>query len=246
VVPDPAALPGFVPVPATPVLDTALGSGAGSTAGCRLLAGRALYPRVVVPGAPADARWAVMGVRSTSNAPAQLLGWSSGGPRPTGLLHTPIGTTTGTLLVPLASDGTVGLATTLGAAPVAAQVLGYVRGDPVLSPAVPVAPATSTAPAPSVRASAPRAVRASSTRRAVTTRWKAPRRAGDSAIVGYQVQALTSKARGAAVAGTCTAGAKERRCTIRGLKPGKRYWMSVSVANAAGSTWAKRRPVRVR
>jgi hypothetical protein len=245
VVPDPAAVPGFVPVAATPVLDTALGAGAGLTAGCRMLAGRALYPRVVVPGAPADARWAVLGVRSTSNAPAQLLGWSAGGPRPSSLLATPMGTTTGTLLVPLASDGTVGLATTLGAAPVAAQVLGYVRGDPVLTQ-VPVTPATTASPTPSVRASKPRAVRASTSRRAVTTRWKAPTRSGDSAIVGYQVQALTSKVRGAAVAGTCTAGPKERRCTIRGLQRGKRYWMSVSVANAAGSTWAKRRAVRVR
>lgn len=243
VVPDPAAVPGFVPVPATPVLDTAAGVGPGLTAGCRMLAGRALFPRVVVPGAPADARWAVLGVRSTSNAPAHLLGWSSGAPRPAALLPTPMGTTSGTLLVPIASDGTVGLGTTLGAAPVAAQVLGYVRGDPVLAP-----PATPTTPSAvsTVRASTPRAVRASSRKRAVTTRWKAPARVGDSAIVGYQVQALTSKARGAAVAGTCTAGPKQRSCTIKGLTRGTRYWMSVSVTNTAGSTWAKRRPVRVR
>jgi hypothetical protein len=30
------------------------------------------------------------------------------------------------------------------------------------------------------------------------------------------------------------------------LKKGRKYWMSVSVANAGGASWAPRRPVKVR
>jgi hypothetical protein len=243
VVADLATVPGLVPVAPTTVLDTAAGVGGNLAAGCRLLAGRALHPRAVVPGAPVDARWAAVAVRSTSNAPAHLVGWSSGAARPRTLLGTPIGTTAGTLLVPIASDGTIGLGTTLGSAAVAAQVVGYLPGEPVTT--VPAAPTTPSAVA-TVRPTKPRSVRASSSRRAVVTRWKAPKRAGDAPITGYRVQALSSKARGAAVAGTCTTGPAKRSCTIRGLKKGTKYWMSVSVTNAAGTTWAARRAVRVR
>jgi hypothetical protein len=240
VVPDLAAVPGLVPVPATTILDTTAGLGAGLAAGCRMLAGRSLYPQSLVTGAPMGARWAAVAVTSQSNAPAQLVAWSAGAVRPASLLATPIGTTGGTLLVPIASDGTIGLGTTLGAARATAQVVGYVVGDPVVG-----APAGQSAGVDQ-RPSKPRAVRARSARRAVTTRWRAPASIGSAPLVGYRVEALTSAKRGAKVAGSCSATPEARSCTISGLKRGKKYWMSVSVANAAGSTWASRRAVRVR
>lgn len=65
-------------------------------------------------------------------------------------------------------------------------------------------------------------------------------------MTGYRVQALTSKKKGARSAGSCTVGPKKRSCTIKGLTRGRTYWMSVSVANEAGRTWAARKSVRVR
>jgi hypothetical protein len=181
-------------------------------------------------------------VATTSNAPGHLLAWSSGGSRPGSLLGLPIGAGGGTVLVPIASDGTIGLATTLGAAVVSAQVVGYVRGEPVAAPP----PTTTPVAAAGARPSKPRAVSARGARRAVAARWKAPRSAGGSALTGYQVQALASRARGARVLGACTTAPSVRRCTIKGLPKGKRVWISVSVANAAGATWAARKAVRVR
>jgi hypothetical protein len=156
---------------------------------------------------------------------------------------TPIGTTTATVLVPLASDGTIALGTTLGAANLSAQVVGYVM-DPGAATQAPAAPPPP--PAEVERPSKPRSVTARSSRGAVTTRWKAPVRPGGAPITGYRVEALTSAKRGAAVAGTCTTDQAARACTITGLKKGRKYWMSVSVANAGGASWAPRRPVKVR
>ena len=251
VVTDLAGVGGLVPVAPTTILDTSAGAGAGLAGGCRLLAGRSLFPRAAGTGVvPAGVRWAAVTVTSTSNAPASLAAWSSGATKPAGVVGTPIGTTTSTLLVPIASDGTIGLATTLGAAHLTAQVVGYVPGDPVTTTSTGTtatgSTASKTAAAKSSRPSKPRSVTAKSARRAVTTRWKAPKSAGSTAIVGYRVEALTTAKKSAKVAGACTTKSSARRCTIAKLKKGKRYWMSVSVANAAGSTWAARKPVRVR
>lgn len=240
VIGDLATVPGLVPVPATTILDTAAGAGAGLTGSCRALAGRSLYPQSVVAGAPSGARWAAVSVTSSSNAPAHLVAWSSGGTRPATLLATPLGTTSATLLVPIALDGTIGMGTTLGAANLTAQVVGYVVGDPVVG-----AP-TDQSGDQAQRPSKPRKVRATSARRSVTTRWKAPTSIGSAPLLGYRVEALTSAKRGAKVAGSCAAAPEQRSCTIKGLKRGKKYWMSVSVSSAAGSTWAARKSVRVR
>lgn len=242
VVPDLGAVPGAVPVAPTPILDTRAGVGAGLTGSCRALAGRSLHPVAVVPGAvPAGAGAAVLQVTSSSNAPATLAAWSSGSPRPPGQITTPIGTTSATVVVPLASDGSIALGTSLGAANLSATVIGYAPGASSFSVAAP-------APPPQVidRPSKPRSVSARSARRAVTTRWKAPKSVGGAALTGYRVEALTSSRRGASVAGSCTAAPTERSCRITGLKKGRKYWMSVSVANPGGATWAPRKKVRVR
>jgi hypothetical protein len=248
VVTDLATVAGLVRVAPIPLLDTAAGSGAGLSSGCRVLAGRALFPGAAPPVVPDGVRWAAVQVTSTSNAPARLAAWSSGAARPSGQVSAPIGRTTATMLVPVASDRTIGLGTSLGAATLSASLVGYVPGEPTITdPPAPVV--TTPPPAPDAsaqRPSKPRAVKAKSARRAVTTRWKAPTSQGSAPITGYRVQALTSKKKGAAVAGTCTAGPSARSCTIKGLRKGKKYWMSVSVTNAAGSSWAARKSIRVR
>lgn len=231
---DPARVKGLVTVPANLILDTARGAGAGLSGGCRLRSGRALFPTARVAGVvPPRADGVLLRVTSTSNAPTRLAVWSSGGTRPTGQLVTPIGTTTATVLVPVASDGTVALGTAMGAARVTAAVVGYV-GDAAGAPQV------------ATRPSVPRSVKVRSAKRSVTTRWKAPRTDGGAAITGYRVEALASAKKGARVIGSCTASAGKRRCTISGLTKGTRYWMSVSVGNEVGRTWAKRVKVRVR
>jgi Fibronectin type III domain len=194
---------------------------------------------VRVAGVPADARWAAVRVTSTSNAPARLAAWSSGSRASSVQVGTPIGTTTATVMVPIASDGTIGLSTSMGSARVAAWVVGYLGGSPSTSPAPAPAPKASL---PSV----PRKVKAVPKRRKVKTRWKAPKSDGGAAITGYRVEALVSARKGAAVAGACTTSAKKRKCTIKGLVKGRAYWMSVSVGNSAGRTWAKRVRVVVR
>ena len=240
VVPDLSAVPGAVPVTPTAILDTRAGVGAGLTGSCRSRAGRSLYPTAAVAGlVPAGTGAVVLQVTSSSNAPASLAAWSSGSPRPPGQVATPIGTTTATVVVPLASDGSVALGTSLGAANLSATVIGYAPGSSTFSVAAP-------APAPIARPSKPRSVRVKTARRAVTTRWKAPSRSGGAALTGYRVEALMSSKRGAAVAGACSAAPTARSCTITGLKKGRKYWMSVSVANPGGATWAARKKVRVR
>ncbi len=244
VVPDLSAVPGAVPVTPTVILDTRAGVGAGLQGSCRSLAGRALYPTAAVAGVmPPGVGAVVLQVTSASNAPATLAGWSSGAARPAGQVPTPIGTTTATMVVPIASDGTVALGTSLGAANLTATVIGYAPGSGTVPAA---APAPAPAPATIARPSKPRSVSAKSARRSVTTRWKAPRAVGGAALTGYRVEALMSAKRGARVAGSCTTTPKARTCTIKGLKKGRVYWMSVSVANPGGATWAARKKVRVR
>ncbi|MCU0262160.1 MAG: fibronectin type III domain-containing protein [Candidatus Nanopelagicales bacterium] len=243
VVPDLSAVPDVVPVTPTPILDTRAGVGAGLTTSCRALAGRALYPSAVVPGlVPPGVGAVVLQVTSASNAPATLATWSSGSPRPPGQVPTPIGTTTATVVVPLASDGSIALGTSLGAANLSATVIGYAPGASAFSTPTPEVPA----PEAVARPSKPRSVSVKSARRSVTTRWKAPSRIGGAALTGYRVEALVSRSKGARVAGTCTAAPTARSCRITGLKKGRTYWMSVSVTNSGGTTWAARKKVRVR
>ncbi len=242
VVPDISAVPGAIPVTPTAILDTRAGVGAGLTTSCRSLAGRSLYPSAAIAGlVPEGVGAVVLQVTSSSNAPATLATWSSGAPRPPGQVSTPIGTTTATVVVPLASDGSIGLGTSLGAANLSATVIGYAPGASRFAVAVP-------APAPPAvaRPSKPRAVSAKSARRAVRTKWKAPRTVGGADLTGYRVEALTSAKKGASVAGSCSTAPAVHSCTIKGLKKGRKYWMSVSVANAGGATWAARKKVRVR
>ncbi len=137
---DLAAVPGLVEVPAVPVLDTAVGSGAGLSGPCRLASGRILHASVAA-AVPDSASAVALRVTSTSNAPARLAIWSSGAVRPAGQLATPLGTaTSATVLVPVASDGTVALATSLGAAAVRAEVVGYATGDVTVPPPPPPPP----------------------------------------------------------------------------------------------------------
>lgn len=265
VVADPAVVPGLVPVPATSVLDTAAGAGAGLVGSCRLQGGRSLFPSAAVPGlVPAGARAVALSLTVSSNTASRLSVWSSGGTRPVGQVSVPMGTSTWTVLVPPASDGSVGISTSSGAADVSARVVGHVPGDPgtvVRTDTSGQGGGDSTGGASSggassggateppvevARPSKPRAVTAKSARRAVTTRWKAPTSAGGAPVTGYRVQALTSSRKGASVAGTCRAAPGARSCTIKGLKKGRKYWMSVSVTNAGGTSWAPRRAVRVR
>ncbi len=241
-VPDLGAVPGAVPVTPTLILDTRAGVGAGLTGSCRSLAGRSLYPNAAVAGlVPVGIGAVVLQVTSESNAPAALAAWSAGASRPTGQVATPIGTTTATVVVPMASDGSVGLGTSLGAANLSATIVGYAPGASTFS-----MPAPAPAPQPVARPSKPRSVSVRAARRTVTTRWKAPRTAGGAALTGYRVEALSSSRRGASVVGTCTTVPTVRKCAITGLKKGRTYWMSVSVANPGGATWAARKKVRVR
>jgi hypothetical protein len=236
-----AAVPGAVAVTPTVILDTRAGTGAGLTQSCRVRAGHSVFPRAAVPGlVPQGAAAAVLEVTSVSNAPAKLVGWSSGVPRPAGQAVTPIGTTLTTLVVPIASDATVGLSTTLGAANIVARLVGYLP-DPETSRSAPP-----PAPPQAERPSKPRSVKARSSKKVVRTSWKKPARTGGSPVTGYRVQALVSKGKGTRVAGTCTAAPTARSCRITGLKKGRTYWMSVSVTNVVGATWAPRKKVRVR
>lgn len=248
VVADPMTVNGFVKVTPYTVLDTRAGSGAGLSATCRMLAGRSLYPNVAArPGGsvPTGAQSVVLKVTSSSNAPARLSAWSSGGTRPWGQAATGIGSTTVTMVVPLASDGTIGLGTSLGAANITAQVIGFAPGSGSFVVVTEPDPAPEVVPAAVARPSKPRKVRTKAFKRAVRTKWRVPNSDGGAPLLQYRVEALKSKKRGATVAGTCYAEPTVLTCRIKGLKKRKKYyWMSVSVSNEAGWTWANRRKVR--
>lgn len=244
VVADLAAVPGLVAIDPVTILSTARGVGAGLVEPCRILAGRAVHARAAVGGVPEGAAAVAVRVSASSNAPGRLVGWSSGTYRPGGGLPLAIGSTSGTLLVPLSSQGTIALGPTIGAANVTAKVVGYVMAavtpPPVVQPPAPEPPAPVLAPP-----GRPQKVSVRAARRAVVTSWWAPVGAATAQITGYRVQALRSSLPGASVAGSCKVGPTKRRCTITGLRSGRTYWMSVSVSNPAGRTWAPRKKVRV-
>ncbi len=260
---NPGAVTGVRAVTAVTALDTARGVGGGLTTGCRAIRGRILYANAHSAAVPKAARWAMVRVTALSNAPATVHAWSAGGTRPATGMAAGMGSSTGTALVPVASDGTIAVATTLGAARLLVQVVGYATGTPgvpaaalVPAPAPapsptakPTAPAPSAKPAPvpvdATRPGVPRKVKATAKGRTVTTKWKAPKTDGGTPVTGYHVQALASSRKGAAVLGSCTAAATKRKCKVSGLKRGRSYWMSVSVTNAEGTTWAPRRKVTV-
>ncbi len=254
VVPSAAHVSNLVRVSKRRILETRSGIGAGLNSPCRVLAGRSLYPSAIVSGVPAGATHAVLKVKSWSNAPARLSVWSSGGTRPRGQVSTPIGATTSIVVVPLASDGSIGLSTSLGAANLKAWVLGYTTGtasvsapNPVEDAPVVVEPAPEVIVAPVIsRPTSPVNVTARTLkyRKGVKTMWEAPKGDGGSPVTGYVVEALRSKKKGASVAGSCTVGPAKRACKIKKLRK-RKYWMSVSVSNEAGRTWAQRVKVRV-
>ena len=248
VIADPTTISGFVRVTPYTILDTRAGSGAGLGATCRVLAGRSLYPNVAASSggsAPKGAQSVVLQVTSASNAPARLSAWSSGATRPWGQAVTGIGSTTVTMVVPLASDGSIGLGTSLGAANITAQVIGFAPGAGSLVVVAEPDPAPEPEPAAVTRPTKPRKVQTKAFSRAVRTKWKAPRTDGGASLLQYRVEALKGKKRGAKVAGTCYAEPTVLKCKIKGLKKRKKYyWMSVSVSNEAGWTWANRKKVR--
>jgi hypothetical protein len=236
---DPASLPTLVPVAPETVLDTAAGIGAAP--GCRLLAGRVLYPQVRLRTAPVGAPWAVISATTHSNAPANLLAWSSGAERPGQLLGSPIGSTSATLAVPIAADGTIAVATSLGAARVVIQVIGYLLTEPGAPSPVITPPTSATAP------SRPRDVAATSPRgRTITVRWQEPADSGSAAVASYRARALVKAKKGARAAGSCTVGPQERKCRIRGLKAGRKYWVVVVARTPDGVSRSRRNAVTVR
>jgi hypothetical protein len=125
---DPAAIPGLVMIEPTTVLDTA--TGAGLAGPCRLLAGRTLRLDVRSAIAGTNARVVALQLTARSNAPAHMAFWSSGRSRPPGQVELPIAAdTSATILVPVASDATVSLATSMGAVTARARVIGYLNND---------------------------------------------------------------------------------------------------------------------
>jgi len=151
------------------------------------------------------------------------------------------------MVVPLASDGSIGLSTSLGAANITAQVIGFApgAGSFVVVAEPDPAPEPEAEPTAVSRPTKPRKVKTKALTRAVRTKWKAPRTDGGAPLLQYRVEALKSKKRGAKVAGTCFAEPTALNCRIKGLKKRKKYyWMSVSVSNEAGWTWANRKKVR--
>lgn len=143
----------MVPVTAVRVLDTTIGQGVDVR--CRLQQDRwsgdshRLFPKVVgVGGIPASG---VTGVRvrvvaKQSNAPSNLRVWSPGMSKSEIVARVGInGDAGGEATVPVASDGTIALATSAGATDVIVDVLGYFTAT-ASGPAPVPAPADSAAP----------------------------------------------------------------------------------------------------
>ena len=149
----------MVPVTAVRVLDTTIGQGTDGR--CRLQQDRwsgdshRLFPKVVgVGGIPATG---VTGVRvrvvaKQSNAPSNLRVWSPGMSKSEIVARVGInGDAGGEATVPVASDGTIALATSAGATDVIVDVLGYFTGTgsgQAPAPAPTPAPADSAPPKP--------------------------------------------------------------------------------------------------
>ncbi len=129
---DPTTLPGFVKVGPKTIINTRTGFGYRGTLGspCRLLAGRTLFPRVRL--VPPDAEAVVLKVIAESNAPSRLSVWSSGAEKPRGQIYTPIGVRKRKMVVPIASDGTVAVSTSVGASRIRIRVIGYLPDADVL------------------------------------------------------------------------------------------------------------------
>ncbi len=238
-------------IPPAVVLDTPAGKGAGLSKSCRVLAGRTLYPQVRVSGfVPKTAKAVAVRVSASSNAPAVLNVRSSRTARAAQLAIGP-GVTSALVLVPVASNGTIAISTTRGAANVGVSVVGYLGSALPKRATTPVAvkpttPTTGTSPAPGVtRPSQARSITATAGGTTVTTAWKEPTSAGGDEGLTYRVEALASSLKGAKVLGTCMAGTAESSCAITGLATGRTYWMSVSVGNSAGRTWSPRKAVRL-
>ncbi|MGV1003250.1 MAG: fibronectin type III domain-containing protein [Candidatus Nanopelagicales bacterium] len=291
IVTDLSAVTGLTRVESTLTWDTA--TGVGLPAACRLLAGRARPIDLLATGALGKrARVAALEVSVNTNAPTSVALWSSGRSQPAGQITAGIGTpATAVILVPLSSLGTVGIATSQGAANVSVKLVGYLDTD-LSGPAAPadfappasrisddsarsavgsVAATASPTPTPAdiasptpnataettptpeasvaqagVKPGAPRTIRVSSAKKVVTTRWSAPAMSGSHPITSYRVAALRDPSQPSKVAGSCTAGPQARSCQIKGLQKGAKYWMSVRVSTAAGSTWAAKKQVRVK
>lgn len=243
---DLAAVPGLVPLAATVVLDTA--SAVGVPAPCRLLAGRSLPVSAVVGGLGPDARGVALEVAVRSNAPAKVAVWSAVAAQPAGQIAVPIGESTATILVPLSSRGTVAFATSQGAAALTVRLVGFVRHDlpEVVAPpatSVELRPAGAEVTQPS-KPTAPRALRVQGRKKALGAAWRAPARAGSSPITNYQVTVRRGK--GKKIAGSCTTAATRRTCTVKGLRRGATYAVSVRAVTAVGASAALVKRVRVR
>ena len=141
------------------VLDTAAGVGVPSR--CRLEQDRfsgdshRLYPKVIGVGDVPNSGVSGVKVRITavnSNAPAKIRAWSPGQSKSQVAVTVGINATAASeVVVPVASDGTIALATSAGATDVVVEVLGYYRSGangPAASTGPVQSPKPSLAPVP--------------------------------------------------------------------------------------------------
>ena len=148
-----------IAIPPVRVLDTR--AGLGVPARCRVASGPKASTRVSakvlgVGGVPTTGvTGAVVRVSVlTPNAPAQISAWSSGQPSPQVVANATIATdVAGEAVVPVASDGSIGIVISQGDADLVVEVLGYVTGStadwtPVPAAVVPAAASTAAVPAP--------------------------------------------------------------------------------------------------
>lgn len=98
---------------------------------------------------------------------------------------------------------------------------------------------------PAKKASAPTAVRATSSLRSVTVVWGQPTFTGYSYVKGYQAR-IYSKSKKGSLKATCKANALTLGCTTKPLKAGTTYYAAVRVKNSKGwSTMTKRVKITV-
>lgn len=151
--PEPNPAGDMVGVNPVRVLDTAAGVGVAGR--CRLEQDRwsgdshRLFPKVTGVGDVPASGVSGVKVRVTavnSNAPAKIRAWSPGQSKSQVAVTVGInGTAGGEVVVPVASDGTIALATSAGATDLTVDVLGYYRsganGPAATAPAAPTTPA---------------------------------------------------------------------------------------------------------